>query len=75
MLTFTVVRRPVGASTGGFYRHVECKSLVEAQDLAVELFGVSDPTLSLRIYRDAYDGPVCSYCCALDEWISLPSFD
>ena len=75
MMTFTVVRRPVGTHTGGFYRAVEAGSLVEAQDLAVTLFGVDNPRLGLRIYRDSFDGPVCSYCHALDEWISWPSFD
>ena len=75
MLTFTVVRRPIGTHTGGFYRTLEAGSIIEAQKVATQVFGVDDCRLSLHIYRDAYDSPVCSYCHALDEWISLPSFD
>ena len=75
MLTFTVVQRKIGTHTGGFYRTLEAGSIIEAQRVATEYFGVSNPRLSLHLYRDAFDAPVCSYCHALDEWISLPSFD
>jgi len=75
MMTFTVVRRPIGENRDGFYRTIEAGSLIEAEQLAERIFGVESEKWSLRIFTDPYAGSVSSYCHALDEWMRAPNWD
>ena len=81
MMTFTIVKRPVGSNgTDGFFRDVTVTSLREAELIAEELFEVWKPTdrrvYSLRIYGpQRYAGAISSFCHFFGEWSHSPDFD
>jgi hypothetical protein len=73
MMTFAIIERPAGQLSALRLRYVEARSIIEAQELAEQIFpeAISDPRLGLDIARDAYSGSLMYYCQFLGEW--LPS--